>query len=112
MLTVSCILAAAPAKAAFVFCQAQSDSSRGRGLILSSIFEPRLATNLPWLRQAFTGFLGSTYAPYGNNWVFREQSARCDSFAERQDAIKSRDTLILQEQRGGQAVYYVTFVGP
>lgn len=103
---------AAPARAAAVYCHVQSDSRRGEGLIVSPVFEPRSSVSLAWLRQAFAGFLRNSYAPYGNNWSFREEGVQCASFKERAEAQAERDRLILIERRDGQNIYNVTFVGP
>lgn len=94
---------------AFV-CKAQSIIPRDGGIIISQVFESRRASPA-WLRQAFINYLRTNYAPYGNTWRFRDESAECVAFVDRPAAQKARDTAVLLAQRANQAIFNVGFIG-
>lgn len=98
---------AAPAPAAFVYCSAASNSPRGQGLIVTAIFSSR--SDPAFVRSAFINFLRTSYAPYGNNWVFSEQGVFCPSFIDRRQAEVQRNLEVSRVPRPTQSIFPVTF---
>lgn len=72
------------APATFVYCSAASISPRGRGLIVTAIFRSR--TDIEFIKSAFTNYLRTSYAPYGNGWVVPEHGVTCLDFIDQRKA--------------------------
>lgn len=98
---------AAPAPIASVYCSAASTSPRGQGLIVTSIFRSR--SDIAFVRSAFVNFLRTSYAPYGNGWVFSERAASCLSFVDRRKAEVQRSLDISRVPQPVQSIFPVTF---
>ena len=107
VLTTGDAAAAPPAPEAFVYCSSPSTSPRGRGLIITAIFRSRSDVN--FIANAFAGYLGSSYAPYGNGWVFPEDGPTCSSFVSRRAAENRRSLEISRIPQPTQTVFDVTF---
>jgi hypothetical protein len=99
--------AAPPEPAVFVYCSSPSTSPRGRGLIVTAIFRSRSDTE--FIANAFAGYLGSSYAPYGNGWIFPQDGPTCSSFATRRGAENRRSLEISRVPQPTQTVFNVTF---
>lgn len=99
---------AAPKPAAFLYCGAQSTSPRGAGFIVTSVFRSR--SDPQFVENAFVNYLRSSYAPYGNGWIFREKSPFCSRFDDRADAEYERNLNISRIPQPTQAIFNVTFV--
>lgn len=100
-------LSAAPAPSTFVYCSAQSTSPRGQGLIVTAIFPSR--SELAFIETAFTHFLRTSYAPYGNGWEFTERGVTCLNFIDRRKAEIQRSLDISRIPQPIQSIYPVTF---
>ena len=100
-------VSAAPATTAYIYCTAQSTNPRGQGLIVTAVFRSRSET--AFVESAFINFLRTSYAPYGNGWVFRERAVSCLSFAERRKAEIQRSLDISRVPQPIQSVFPVTF---
>ena len=102
-------IAAAPsAQPSFVYCSAISVSPRAPGLIVTSVFRAR--SDPQFVRSVFTNFLRSSYAPYGNGWIFQEAATACNSFKDRKEAEKRRRVDIARVPQPPQTIFNVTFV--
>jgi hypothetical protein len=99
---------AAPKPAAFLYCGAQSISPRGAGFIVTSVFRSR--SDPQFVENAFINYLRSSYAPYGNGWIFREKSPFCSRFDERAKAEYERSLNISRVPQPTQSIFNVTFV--
>jgi hypothetical protein len=106
-LFASASVVAAPAPPAFVYCTAPSTSPRGAGLIVTGIFRSR--SEVAFIQTAFTNYLRSSYAPYGNGWMFPEQGATCLGFTERRKAEIQRNLDISHIPQPTQSIFNVTF---
>lgn len=98
--------AASPAPT-FVYCSAQSTSQRGPGLIVTTIFPARL--ELAFIRSAFVNYLRTSYAPYGNGWVFSEDQASCVGFPNRRRAEIQKALDVSRVPQPTQSVFTVSF---
>ncbi len=99
------VVAAPPA--AFAYCSSPSTSPRGRGLIITPIFRSRSDTQ--FIANAFAGYLSSSYAPYGNGWVFPEEGPACVNFPTRRAAETQRNLEVSRAQQANQIIFIVTF---
>ena len=97
----------APSSAAFVYCSAASTSPRGPGLIVTSIFRSRSETE--FVKSAFVNYLRTSYAPYGNSWMFTESRASCLSFDNLRKAEVRRSLEISRIPQPTQSIFPVTF---
>jgi hypothetical protein len=91
----------------FVYCSAASNSPRGQGLIITQIFRSR--SDIAFVRGAFVNFLRTSYAPYGNGWLFSERDASCSSFLDRRKAEIQRSLNISRVPQPVQSIFHVTF---
>lgn len=107
MLGTGATAAAAPAPPAFVYCKSPSTSPRGSGLIISAIFRSR--SDMAFVKTAFVNYLRTSYAPYGNGWIFPELGPTCLSFTDRRKAEVQRGLDISRTPQPTQTVYNVTF---
>ena len=91
----------------YVYCTAGSTSPKGPGLIVTALFQARSQTD--FIETAFENYLKSSYAPYGNGWIFDEQSVSCEPFRRVRDAEVRRALLMSRVPQPKQSVYIVTF---
>ncbi|MDG5488536.1 hypothetical protein NYR55_07905 [Sphingomonas sp. BGYR3] len=89
------------------YCSAPSTSPRGPGLIITGIFTTR--SDMTFAKNTFTNFLRTTYAPYGNGWVFKEAQVSCVNFLNRRKAEIQRSLDISRVPQPVQSVFHVTF---
>lgn len=89
------------------YCTAPSESPRGRGLIVTSIF--RSGSDKEFVKTAFTNYLRTSYAPYGNGWIFSERNVSCQGFINRRLAEIQRSTDIGRVSQPTQSVFNVSF---
>lgn len=108
-LILASFLAVAQAHAHFFVCTAQSASPRGRGLIITEVLESRSATGQALATSIFRSWLRAQYAPYGNGWIFSDESVTCLEFSERNMADAQRTKMIGAVQRPTENVYHVPF---
>lgn len=101
------VAAAAVPDRAYVYCTAPSTSARGEGLIVTAIFRSR--SDQEFIQTAFTNYLRSSYAPYGNGWEFPERSPACRTFKKQRDAEIQRSLEISRIPQPVQSIYNVTF---
>ncbi len=99
--------AAEPVSGAFVYCSVPSISPRGQGIIVTSIFRSRSEPD--FIRTVFANYLRTSYAPYGNGWVFQEPSVSCTAFRDRRMAEIQRGQDIGQVARAAQSIFNVSF---
>ncbi|AJP74800.1 hypothetical protein [Sphingomonas hengshuiensis] len=92
---------------AYVYCTASSTSPRGQGLIVTSIFRSR--SEPAFIRTAFANYLRTSYAPYGNGWVFSPLDVSCQAFEEKRMAETRRNLDISRVPQPQQTVFTVSF---
>jgi hypothetical protein len=92
---------------AFVYCTAPSTSPRAQGLIVTSIFRSRSETE--FIESAFANYLRSSYAPYGNGWIFPPSGVECRVFRDRRKAEVRRAYDISLVPQPVQTVFTVSF---
>lgn len=92
---------------AFVYCSTPSNSTRGQGLILTSIFQSR--SELAFVESAFTNYLRTSYAPYGNGWIFSERQTVCAGFHNRREAEIKRSLDMSRVPQPTRSIYIVSF---
>lgn len=95
------------APATFVYCSAASISPRGRGLIVTAIFRSR--TDIEFIKSAFTNYLRTSYAPYGNGWVVPEHGVTCLDFIDQRKAELRRSLDISRIPQPAQSIFDVPF---
>lgn len=86
------------APATFVYCSAASISPRGRGLIVTAIFRSR--TDIEFIKSAFTNYLRTSYAPYGNGWVVPEHGVTCLDFIDQRKADAAQPGYLANSAAG------------
>lgn len=92
---------------AFVYCSAPSISPRGQGLILTKVFQSR--SELAFVESAFANYLRTSYAPYGNGWIFTERQVVCVGFRNLRQAEVKRGLDISRVPQPTRSVYIVSF---
>ena len=102
---------ASPSYAGFAFCHAHSIKARNIGPIVTPIQETGNG-DMAAAAYGFTGFLRSSYAPYGNNWAFAEGSARCEFYRTSQDAERRMRETVGPSQQAGEPVFHVLYQIP
>jgi hypothetical protein len=101
----------APALAAtptYIYCSAPSTSSRGTGLIITSVFRSR--SDRQFVVNAFTNYLRNSYAPYGNGWIFADGTPSCASFQKKNEAESQRQVDISHVPQPEQSIFNLNFV--
>ena len=111
LIAVPLAVGASPSYAGFAFCHAHSIKARNVGPIVTSIQETGNG-DMGAATYGFTGFLRSSYAPYGNNWAFAQGSARCEFYQTNQEAERRMRDIVGPYQQAGELVFNVPYQIP